>query len=305
MSKRINDPGFGAKYSGRTKRIINKDGSFNVHRIGAETGVRSLYKELVSMSLSRFLLLVLATYISFNALFASIYYLIGIEHIQGAVGGSKWEDFLTCFYFSTQTFTTVGYGSLSPTGTATNLVASLEALCGLLAFALATGLLYGRFSKPHSRLMYSKNALVAPHGDSDAIMFRISNKRTNVLMDMEARLILMVKDDPKEPHRRSYYQLSPEVEKIHFLPLSWTIVHAMNGDSPIRKYSMDELKKLEAELLILITGFDDTFNQVVHSRHSYTFDEFVFGARFKMPYSVDKDGMIEMKMDDLHEYEKL
>ena len=90
MSKRINDPGFGAKYSGRTKRIINKDGSFNVHRIGAETGVRSLYKELVSMSLSRFLLLVLATYISFNALFASIYYLIGIEHIEGAVGGSKW-----------------------------------------------------------------------------------------------------------------------------------------------------------------------------------------------------------------------
>lgn len=305
MSERINDPGFGAKYSGRTKRIINKDGSFNVHRIGAEKGIRSLYQELVSMSLPRFLALVFVTYITLNTLFAAIYFTIGIEHIQGAKMGNGWENFLTCFYFSTQTFTTVGYGALSPAGTATNLVASVEAFCGLLAFALATGLLYGRFSKPQARLMYSKNALITPYNGAEAIMFRVSNRKTNVLMDMEARLILMVKDDPREPHRRSYYGLTPEVEKVHFLPLSWTIVHAIDGDSPIKKYSMDQLKALDAELLILITGFDDTFNQVVHSRHSYTFDEFVFGARFIMPYSVDKEGMIEMKMEDLHAYEKL
>lgn len=305
MSERIDDPGFGSKYSGRTKRIINKDGSFNVNRIGAERGMRSLYQELVSMSAWRFLLLVFITYLLVNLLFASTYYIIGIENIQGATPRGGWRDFLTCFYFSSQTFTTVGYGALSPLGTATNLVASFEALCGLLAFALAAGLLYGRFSKPRARLMYSQNALVAPFKDGQSLMFRVSNKRSNVLMEMQARLILMVKDDLNEPHRRSYYALDPEVEKVHFLPLSWTIVHAINEKSPMSKYSMEQLKELDAELLILITGFDDTFNQVVHSRHSYTFNEFVFDARFKMPYSVDNEGMIQMRMDDLHAYEKL
>ena len=302
MSERINDPGFGAKYERKTKRIINHDGSFNVRRKGVDTGLRSLYEALIGMKLLPFLGVVLATYLLLNAFFATLYFLNGVEHLQGATPNSLFDEWLTCFFFSFQTFTTVGYGFLSPMGMTANFIAAVEALCGLLGFALATGLLYGRFSKPRAKLIYSKNALMSPFKDGKALMFRVANKRSNVLMQMEATVILMLKDDPMIPHQRSYYRLDLQVSRIHFLPLSWTIVHPVTEESPFFGKTPEELIKKEAELLILITGFDDTFNQIVHSRFSYTCEEFVHDAKFKIPYEIDTAGDIVLDIEDINAY---
>ena len=305
MSERINDPGFGAKYSRRTKRIINKDGSFNVKREGIDTGLRSLYEALIGMNVLPFMAIVAAVYFLLNAFFATLYFLNGVEYLNGAEPTGGIQDWLTCFYFSFQTFTTVGYGALSPMGTTANVIAAFEALLGLLGFALATGLLYGRFSKPRAKLLYSNQVLIAPFQDGEALMFRVTNKRSNVLMEMEARVILMIKDDPMTPHQRSYYRLKLQVEKIHFLPLSWTIVHPIDEESPLFNLSDKQLLESEAEVLILIMGFDDTFNQVVHSRHSYTIEEFVRNAKFEMPYEIDEDGDVVMNINQIHKYKKL
>jgi inward rectifier potassium channel len=254
------------------------------------------------MSAGRFLAVVFLAFFLVNLLFASLYFVLGVENIQGAVPSRGMENFLTCFLFSCQTFTTVGYGALSPGSPAVGLVSSFEALGGLLTFALASGLLYGRFSRPKSRLLYSNNVLLSPFRDGKALMFRIANRRTNVLMDLEARVILMLNDDPLAPHRRSYYQLELEVSKVHFLPLTWTIVHPITEQSSLWGLTVDELRHKSAELLILITGFDDTFNQVVHSRHSYTFNELVENATFELPYAVNDAGMITMDLQNIHSY---
>ncbi|MDG1260693.1 MAG: ion channel [Flavobacteriales bacterium] len=302
MNQRIEDPGFGTKYERQTKRVINKDGTFNVKRRGVDTGLRSLYQAVISMSASRFLLLVGAGYFILNAIFATAYFMTGIEFISGAESVNGWQDWLTCFYFSFQTFTTVGYGALAPKGGVMNTIAAIEALAGLLGFALMSGVLYGRFSKPKSKLAYSQNAVIAPFGEHKALMFRLANKRTNVLMQMQAQIILMMHDDMQAPHKRSFYNLDLQVSKVNFLPLTWTVVHPITPDSPMFNKSRADLLAAEAEVLILISGFDDTFNQTVHSRYSYTCDEVVPNAKFNPAFSSDSEGEIVLDLEKINDY---
>ena len=157
------DLGLGFKYEGNEKRNVNKDGTFNVEKIGSVGGVRDLYQHLITISWGKFLLVLLLTYTVLNALFALIYFSIGPESLKGINISDGFRGFMSCFYFSAQTFTTVGYGVISPQGLLTNFVASFEAMLGLLSFALATGLLFGRFSKPNAKFAFSDNILLSPY----------------------------------------------------------------------------------------------------------------------------------------------
>jgi inward rectifier potassium channel len=285
------DPGFGQKFSSKTKRVINKDGSFNVKRIPPKGSAVNFYHSLISMSWSRFLLLTLIIYILVNVIFAIIYMIIGIEHITGLVKYDFYHDFANAFFFSVQTLTTVGYGVLSPTGFLSGIVASLEALSGLLLVALATGLLYGRFSKPSAKIIFSDHAIIAPYSTGNALEFRIANMRNNMLIDMEASVMLSgtFKNESGQ-WQREYFQLNLERRHIHFFPLTWTIVHPIVEDSPL--YGMDKRELLDQsiEILILIKGFDDTFAQQVHSRFSYLGNEILWGRKFSRAFSTDTTG---------------
>ena len=170
-------------------------GVFNVRRVGSDTMIKSSYQFLRNTSWFIFILLVILTYFMVNALFALSYVLIGVENIRGLVPIDFWEDFLNAFYFSVQTFTTVGYGAMAPMGRATSMVAAVEALTGLLSFALATGLLYGRFSRPSAKLLFSEHALISPHKDHNALMFRVVNRRRNVLMELEAKVLVKLEEE--------------------------------------------------------------------------------------------------------------
>jgi inward rectifier potassium channel len=211
---------------------------------------------------------------------------------------------MDCFFFSTQTFTTVGYGAIAPKGIMTSAVASFEAFLGLVFFAIATGLMYTRFSKPKATLVYSKNALIAPYLEGEALMFRTANERSNVLMQMEAKLILSM-HEPGVEGERKYFNLSTEIDKVLFLAMSWTLVHKIDEESPLYGITSEELVERGAEVLILLTGFDDTFNQTVHSRHSYTADEIVWKAKFKRPYRTEPNGKVIMDVSAIHDYEKV
>lgn len=298
--KQAKDPGLGEKYI-RNKRVINKDGSFNVSRTGLDPSGRNMYQWLINMSWLRFVGLIFGLYIVSNALFALIYMAIGVEEFIGIDEDNAVGSFMGAFYFSTQTMTTVGYGAISPAGHLASMVAAIEAFIGFSGFALFTGLMYGRFSRPNARLMYSNNALIAPYKEGWSLQFRVVNRRNNVLMEMQARVMISYLD--METGARKYYSLPLETDFIHFFPLNWTLVHKIDEDSPLDGVTEQDLIERDAEILILLKGFDDTFGQTVHSRYSYRYDEIVFNARFVKAYDTNDQGHTIMNIQDIHKHE--
>jgi inward rectifier potassium channel len=299
MSGQIKDPGFGAKYERKTKRIINKDGSFNIKRHGSISGIRDVYQYIIGISWTRFFGLIVIAYSTLNLLFALLYYIIGVEHLNGAEG----DGFLSAFYFSVQTFTTVGYGAINPSGVATNLVAAFEAMTGLLSFALATGILYGRFSKPSAKILFSESAIFTPYHDKKSFQFRLVNERRNVLMEMKAEVMLMLNEKEGNGYRRKYYELPLETDSISFFPLNWTIVHVIDEQSPFHGKTEKEIKSLDPEVLILIKGFDDTFSQIVHRRYSYCCREMEWNKKFTRAFSINEHGDVVMNVNEVHTLE--
>ncbi len=299
MKKESFDPGLTTQFSGEVRRTINPDGSFNVKRTGLRWRDANPYLMLIDTTWPRFLLLVLAAFIAINVIFASCYLMIGIENLRGLE--SDMGAFANAFFFSVHTLTTVGYGNVYPQGAWANTISSVEAATGLMVFAMATGLLYGRFSRPSARIIYSKNAIIAPYQDGTSLQFRVTNARRNVLMNMEARVLLMTVDSTDGQLKRSFLDLPLERQGIYFFALTWTIVHPIDEASPFFGKTREELASLAAEILILIQGFDDTFSQVVHSRYSYRHDQFVWGAKFIPTFKVDGKGDLVVEVDRIDE----
>ncbi len=297
--------GFGSQAQAQGNRLVNKDGSFNVKRDGLPLFNRfNLFHDLILMSWMHFSLIIFAFYFTVNLIFAFIYFYIGIEHLGGIIGSTQKDKFFEAFFFSTQTFTTVGFGRINPIGNAASTVAAIESLIGLMAFALATGLLYGRFSRPNVKLIRSENAVISPFQNKTAVMLRIANARNNQLIECEARMMLSYIE--KETSVRRFLTLKLEYEKVSALSLSWTIVHPIEEDSPMYGLSMQDLLDTESELILAFKGFDDTYSQIVHYRFSYTAQEIVFGAKFIPMFERDKDGQATvLHMDMIGAYEIL
>lgn len=301
-AKNQSDVGLSKNYDHDTQRIINKDGTFNVSR----KGVRSQsFQTLVTMPLGKFLLWVLASYLILNVVFALIYVALGTEHLSFAGKAGSFPGFFKALFFSMQTFTTVGFGSIFPLDPATNFVSGMQAMLGWMFFAVATGVIYTRFSKPSARLLFSNNALISPYQDGKALMFRVVNRRPTVLMEMEARLLMVIDTDASEAVARKFYNLDLETSNITFFPLSWTIVHPIQEDSPLSKYTLEDMVQRRAEFLILLKGYDESFGQNIRLRFSYTADEIVPNAKFIRNFDVQDDGKIELDIDAVHDYEKV
>ncbi|MDX2001484.1 MAG: ion channel [Chitinophagales bacterium] len=303
--KNLHDPGLGEKFLTGNRRIINKDGSFNVKRIGLDSVGKNLYYYLINISWLKFLGLMFGSYVLINIAFALIYTALGVGHLQGADMETPFSQFMSALFFSFQTFTSVGYGAIAPKGMMVSLVSSAEAFVGLSSFALLTGLIFARFARPSSKILFSENALISPYRDGlTSLQFRIANRRHNVLMELEAKVMLMAKDK-YDPSRRIYYSLPLETAYIHFFPLNWTLVHPINDESPLMGMSAKEMQQLDIEILILIKGFDDTFGQVVYTRYSYKFNEIVHNAKFRKAYDTDEHGVTVMDINNIHAYDLL
>jgi inward rectifier potassium channel len=309
ITKRFNKPenkgddfGFTNTFSEKSKRIINKDGSFNVIRIGEK---KSLFHILVTMSWPRFALVIISFYIVFNILFACLYLLVDINGIGVTADYQVHNRFLIASFFSAQTLTTVGYGTLYPlTGTISTLAAT-EALFGLMSFAIFTGLMYGRFSRPSHSIRFSKNMLYLPYKQGAALMFRIANERNYDLTEVEARLLMsvVVTDNGKES--RKYQILEVENSRVQYFPLNWTIVHYIDEKSPLFGLTKEDFVTSQVEWLVMIKGYNLTATQQVHARSSYTLNELVWNARFKIPYQIREDGITLFELDKIDEYELL
>lgn len=305
MSKPTFDPGFTQQVGGVLRRAINKDGSFNVRRRRAHWRDVHPYLYVVNTGWPTFLGLVFASYLLVNTLFAGIYYSMGQEALRGQDELDSYGRFLTAFFFSAHTLTTVGYGSLAPRTTAANVVAAFEAMVGLMGFAVATGLLYGRISRPSARIGFSANMLVSPYQSGTSLQFRIVNLRPNMLMELEANVLLMTVDGPPGSPSRSYNRLTLERERIYYLPLTWTIVHPIDANSPLYGKTAADLERLQAEFLVLIKAYDDTFSQTVHSRSSYRYDEIEWNAKFIPAFHIAPEGDVVLDVDEVSGHSRL
>ncbi|MBF2707648.1 ion channel [Flavobacterium soyangense] len=298
--------GFGSNSSSYGGRFVNKNGTANVEKRGLHLWSRiSWHHTLIDMETWKFLLIILSFYLSINFIFALLYFFIGIENLHGIdPSDSEWIKFGQTYFFSAQTFTTVGYGHISPSGFMASAVSTLEALIGLLSFAIATGLFFGRFSKPVAFLKFSHNAIIAPYRDSTALMVRVTPFKNTNLIDAEAKITLGMSIEENGKKSNKFYSLDLEFEKINALALSWTLVHSINDDSPLYQFTKEDFEAINGEILVFIKTFDDMFSNVVAIRASYTFDEVIYGAKFKPMYSRnDTNTKTVLHLDKLNDFE--
>ena len=302
-----NETGLGTNSNINGGRFFNKNGAPNVKIQGVPFMERlNLYHTLLSLPKWKFLLIIILSFIGMNLAFAGIYLLIGIEHLNGMVANNATEKFGEAFFFSAQTFTTVGYGRINPVGFSASFVASLEALVGLLSFALITGLLYGRFARPKAYINYSKNALFVPFRGGIAFMFRMVPYAKNYLVNVEAKVTISMQIEEDGIKKTKFFSLELDIAKANTMISNWTLVHIINEESPFYNLTKEDIINSQAEILVFVQGFDESFSNTVISRTSYTYSEFVYGAKFLPMYHPNDDntGTI-LHLNKLDDYERV
>ncbi len=301
------DLGLGSRIAGDTHRILNRDGSFNVSRSGLPFyRSQNFYHTVLTMSWTKFFTLIFLGYVVANLIFAAGYTICGRDALSGSVGTTSGEHFLEAFFFSVQTLSTVGYGKMSPNGLAANMIVTIEAITGLLGFALATGILFARFARPSAKIMYSRNAVIAPYQNGTAFMFRIANERSNQLVEVKATVTFSRYENGADGKAvRSFYPLPLERDQVIFFPLHWVVVHPIDESSPLFGMTREEMVRSKSEFLILLTGFDETFSQNVHSRSSYGFDEVLIGEKFLDIFTTSENGKLGIDLRKIHDTQKV
>jgi len=304
-----NDTGFGTNAANYGGRFINRDGTFNLRKEGVSMVNRlSIYHFMLTLPRWKFIALLVLSYFAINLVYCSIYLLIGLDQLQGLIATTPWGKFKEAFFFSTETFTTVGYGRVNPVGGWANLVAAIESMSGFLSFALATGLIFGRFSRPRAYLLFSDYALVSPFKDGKALMFRFAPYKDNhTLTDVQIRVnigLKVLQDDLTEEYR--YYDLNLERNKVESLPMNWTVVHPMDETSPLNGFSYKDMAAADVEIYVLIRGFDDVYSNFVQQRTSYTYHEIKFNGKFVPMYRESEDGKTTiLELHKLNEFTDL
>ena len=251
-----------------------------------------------------FFSIILLLFVVLNFAFALVYYAIGVEGFYGNDAKDTLSRFWEAFFFSTQTLTTVGYGHLAPHSFWINVVASFEALTGWLTFAMATGLIYGRFARPRMHMLFSENAVIAPFENGTGLMVKVAPfKENHSLLEANAMMTLALVREVDGLSKNEFYRLDLEYDTVNALTLSWTIVHPINETSPLNGLSEKELRNLQPELIVFVKAFDSSFNTMVTSRSSYTGQEIMYGYKFKTIFHRSKTGgstVLELdKIDDL------
>jgi inward rectifier potassium channel len=303
VSKLNKDTGFSDVGNINGGRFINRDGTFNLRKIGWPFWQRySIYYRMITMRPWQFIVTIVAFFISVNLFFTVIYIWIGVSEFTGMISQTGWKGYKELYFFSTETFTTVGYGRVNPIGDAANLVASFEAMCGFLSFAVLTGLIYGRFARPRAHLAFSDNAVIAPYRGKTALMFRfVCYKENHALTDVtvQVNLAMLIQENGQANYK--YYDLPLERNRIESLPMNWTVVHPINEQSPLLGFTAEDMKAADVEVYVLVRGFNDVYSNTVLQRTSYTYDEIKINRRFLHMYKETEDGTI-LELNKLNKF---
>jgi inward rectifier potassium channel len=285
-------------------RFINKDGSFNSRREGLGwLSSLSPFFWLLQLPWPAFFGIVALAFVVANLMFAGLYMLCGLDALTTTVQSATLENrFLRAFFFSVETMSTIGYGHIAPVNLAAHLVSTVQAFVGVLGVALATGLLFARFSKPKARILFSRQALIAPYQNGTGFMCRVTNGLRDEVIEVEAQLTLARFEVVNGQRLRKFYRLNLERDRVAFFSLAWTIVHPINPTSPLWGATEQDLLDSDAEFLLVLHALDDVLFQRVHTRTSYQAREVVWGARFRSMY-LEGSNMVSIDVNRLHDYD--
>jgi inward rectifier potassium channel len=253
---------------------------------GAPTrALDDLYHYLVTVSWPALIGIIASAFIIANLMFAVGYY------FDGGVENARYHSFADMFFFSIQTMATIGYGKMVPVTLFSNILVSIEALTGLLALALMTGLVFAKFSRPTARVRFSRYVVIGPRDGTTSLMIRMANMRANRIVEANIHVVFTRWETTVEGESiRRFYDLTMTRSSSAMFALSWTAVHRIVEDSPLFGQTHDSLANSQPEIVVSITGLDETFSQTIHARHTYELDEIIWGARFADVLILDPDG---------------
>jgi len=276
------DQGFGTQIAtARGQRLLNRDGSFTVRRTGLGSRVFvDLYDRLLRMSKPSFLLVLLAFFLAINIAFACCYLACGPNAIEGPASSMTYGRLERAFFLSVHTIAGVGYGFLRPVGFAANMVSVAQSFMSLLLYALATGLVFARFARPIADIAVSNSAIVGPYRDGTGLMIRIANRRPSEIINLHARLIASYVVTKEGRPRRQFQELTLERDAVTFFPMAWTIVHPIDAASPLHGWTARQAQERDLEILVTLTGIDETEARTAHMRTSFVAEEIEWDVRF-------------------------
>lgn len=306
-NKSLENTGFDNRTGNSSSRLLNKDGSSNVVKEGIPFFQKySTYHTLINMPFWMFMLFSLIAFIIANVIFAGYYYCLGYEALGLDPKSTPAFIFQESFFFSVQTITTVGYGHHYPHTLHANILSAFETLFGWMAFAVLTGLLYGRFSRPKAYLLFSKNALISPYKDGKALMFRMAPYKNTIITEAEVKINLSFMEMDGDKRVNRFYSLDVELDKISTLALNWTVVHAINENSPLLNFTAADFVDNQVEIMIFFKAFDEHFSNIIKQRYSYHGDEIIVDAKFTQMFRrSDNEEYTILELDKIDDYQKV
>jgi inward rectifier potassium channel len=281
------DTGTAEVRAARSARMVRSRGEEGLLRFGALQSWHSdLYHHTLVVSWPIFLAGAALLFLAANSVFALLYLAQ-----PGALAGARPGDFGDAFFFSVQTIATIGYGQMTPATRYANIVVTVEVLVGVLTFALLTGLAFARISRPTARVLFSKVAVVGPIQGVPTLSLRISNERRNQILQAEVTLALL-RDEvtPEGSFLRRFYDLKLLRSRTPVFAMTFLVMHPLDEESPLFGATTESLAAQQAELVITLTGLDETLSQTVHARASYLASEILFNRRFVDIFGVTPEG---------------
>lgn len=265
--------------------------------VGASrTTLRDVYHLFLRARWTAALVAIVVIYLALNAAFAAAFCL------TGGIANARRNSFFDAFCFSVQTMGTVGYGSMYPASAAANVVVIAESVTGLIVTAVATGLVFAKFSRSTGRIAFSRHAVIGPMDGVPTLMLRVGNERGNLILEATIRVSLVRTEKTHEGVTfYRMYDLALARERSPAMTRSWTVLHPIGKDSPLFGASPASVDRDEIELMVTVVGVDDTSLQPVHARHRYEHQEIVWGARHADILSEEPDGTIVVDMRKFHE----
>ncbi|MDB4994687.1 MAG: Ion transport 2 domain protein, partial [Myxococcaceae bacterium] len=248
-----------------------------VVRIGMpRTPFADFYASLLASSWSLLVGVITGAYVVLNLFFASLFYFGGATILNAREG-----SFQDAFFFSVQTFATIGYGAMSPQGFFGNLLVTIEAIVGILFVAMATGLMFAKFSRPSARVVFSRNAVITKREGVPTLMFRMANERGNRIVEASVRVVLVRNETTSEGEKvRRFYDLPLTRAQTALFAFTWSAMSPITETSPLYGETTASLEDSEDELVISLVGIDETLSQTIHARHYYGADDVLFGRKF-------------------------
>lgn len=272
----------------RKKRLdIIKTRRFEIIRKGvSHSHWQDPYHLILTINWPGFFGLTVASYVATNTLFALLY-LAGGDSIKNARPGS----FFDAFFFSVQTMATIGYGAMYPQTDYANILVSIEALVGLMGVAMVTGLMFARFSRPTARVIFSNVAVITPHNGVPTLIFRTANERSNQIVEAQIGVTLLRNEVTSEGESmRRFYDLKLVRNQTRNFSLSWTVMHQIDESSPLFGETAESLTEAEMDIVVTLTGLDETVSQTIHARHYYLAEEVLWNMRFVDIFHTKSDG---------------